>query len=139
MASSLDDDLLEQDGGDVIGRHRGVDAARQLLLEPIKSGRAVEIGRAQLAQIRLEGVHNPGHQRLNLRNEGRVRQFEHDLDLEILSPVSPGVRQVDQDIRQIDKGRRLRDDFRFLMGRSLEEKIGPSAATSENQQTRSRR
>ena len=38
MVLSLDDDLLEKNGGDAIRRYRRVDSARQLFLEPIKPG-----------------------------------------------------------------------------------------------------
>src|SRR6185437_7590133 len=37
VASSLDDDLLEQDGRDVVGRDCGVDATRQFFLEAIET------------------------------------------------------------------------------------------------------
>src|SRR3954465_14942163 len=44
---SLNDDFLEQPRVDAGGRDRGVDAARQLLLQPVEAGRAVEVARAQ--------------------------------------------------------------------------------------------
>src|SRR5689334_4994836 len=40
---SLHQHLLEEDIGDLGGRDRGVDAAQQLLAQPVKAGRALQI------------------------------------------------------------------------------------------------
>ena len=61
---SLDDDFLEQHRVDPARRDGDIDAARQLFLQPVEAGRAVEIGRPQLAQIGLERVHDARHERL---------------------------------------------------------------------------
>src|SRR5229473_7320767 len=63
---SLDDDLLEQHCVDAARRDRRIDPARELLLEPVEPGRAVEIGRPQLTQIGLERVHHARHGALHL-------------------------------------------------------------------------
>jgi hypothetical protein len=49
-----------------------------------------------------------------LRHQRRIRQFEHDLDLEILGTVCARIRQVDQDVRQIDESCGLGRDLRLL-------------------------
>jgi hypothetical protein len=59
LASSLHHDFLEQHRVDTARRDRGVDPPRQLFLEPIETGGAVEIRWPQLAQIGLEGVRAP--------------------------------------------------------------------------------
>ena len=47
-------------------------------------------------------------------DQRRVRQFEHDLDLEILGAVAAGVGEVDQHVGQIDEDRGLGRDLRLL-------------------------
>src|SRR5205814_9907047 len=64
--ASLDDDFLKQHGVDAAWRDRKIDPAGKLLLETVKAGGAVEIGRAQFAQIGLERVHHPRHGGLDL-------------------------------------------------------------------------
>ena len=107
MESSLNDDLLEQNGRDSVGCDRGIDPAGQLFLEAVEAGRSIEVRRTQLPQVSLKGIHDSRHQRLDLRHQRRIRQFEYDLDLEILGTVCARIRQVDQDVRQIDESRGL--------------------------------
>src|SRR5579863_7756601 len=135
--ASLNHDFLEQHGGDPVRRDRGVDAPRQLLLEPVKSGRAFEIGRPQLAQISLEGVHQPRHHRLDLRRHRLVRQFERDLHLEILGAVAGGARgEVDEHVGHVEEGRRLdlSGGVRLrLLFVAAEEKISAAAGADEQE------
>src|SRR5947209_9182361 len=83
MASAvlLDDQLLEENGVDAGGLDRRVDAARQFFLEAIEAGGALEVARAQLAQVGLERIHHARKERLDLRGETLLRQFQHDAHL----------------------------------------------------------
>src|SRR5882757_208210 len=92
---SLNDDFLEQHGVDAGGRDRDVDAPRQLLLQPVQAGRAVEIARAQFAEIGLKRVHDARHDRRDLLDHLRLGQFEHDLDPQILRALGARVGEVD--------------------------------------------
>jgi hypothetical protein len=138
-APPLDDDLLEQDGGDMVRRDRQIDAPGQLLFQPIEPGGAVEVGRPQLAQVGLEGVHHPRHQRLNLLHQLLVRQLQHDLHLEVLRAVAAAVGQVDQHIRHVDEhgglGLRL---GRLVVPGFAEKQVGARTATAEHQQAAGR-
>ena len=119
-------------------QHR-VDAPRQLFLEPVEPGRAVEVGRPQFAQVGLERVHDARHQRLDALDEVGLGQFEHDLHLEILRAVGAGVGEVDQHVRQVDEGRGLDHGLLGLLGFGFavageHEAITAEAAAAQNKQ-----
>src|SRR5215472_9559403 len=78
---SLDDDFLEQHGVHLAGRDRDVDAPGELFLEAVEARRAVEVGRPQLAQIGLEGVHDARHHGLDLLHQQRVGNSSTTLTL----------------------------------------------------------
>src|SRR5262249_46532469 len=83
LAALLDDDFLEQHGVDLARRDRDIDAARQFLAQPVEPGGAFKVALAHLAQIGLERVHDARHQRLDLLDQLRILDLEHDLGLEI--------------------------------------------------------
>src|SRR5690242_1284863 len=108
LSPSLDHDFLEQHAVHLARRDGRVHPPGELFLEAVETRRAVEIGRPQLAQIGLKSVHDAGHHRLDLLHQRRIGQFEHQLDLEILSVIAARVGQVDQHLRHIEKDGRLR-------------------------------
>src|ERR1700704_922402 len=124
MESSLNNALLKQNGGDAVWRDSSIDAACQLFLESIKASGSIKISRPQFPQISLKGVHNPRHQRLNLRHKRRIRQLKHDFNFEVLRTVSTCIRKVDQHIGQINKCRGLGGYLWLLVVVALKEKIG---------------
>src|SRR6202034_2051876 len=101
------DDFLEQHRIDLVRRDRGIDAPRQLFLEPVEAGRTVEICRAQFAQIGLGCIEYPRHHRLDARLELVVRQLQRDLDLEILRALGAARGQIYQHVGHVDENRRL--------------------------------
>src|SRR6266700_1703667 len=130
---SLDDDLLGQHRIDPARRDRQIDSAGQFFLEAVKSGRAVEVGRPQLAQISLEGVEHARHRCLDLRRERRVGDFEDDFDLEILRAIAAGTGEVDQHLGHVDEDhgfRRHGGGLGFLD--AAEHEIGRGPATAEH-------
>src|SRR5579863_721235 len=87
-AWSLNDDFLEQHGGDLVGRYRRVDAPRQLFLETKQAGRAVKVCRAQFAQVGLENIGHARKRRLDRLDLLLFLDLEHELDLEVLHPFA---------------------------------------------------
>src|SRR5882757_5684621 len=133
----LNDDFLEQHRADRDRRDRCVDPAGQLLLETKQTRRAVEVGRAQFAHIGLEDVGDARHRGLDRLDVLLFLDLEHDLHLQVLHALAGRADQVDQHVRHLDKGRRLRRrrfGMLLFVVMAEEKKPGRSADPEETEQ-----
>ena len=97
----------EQHGVDAARRDRHIDPTRQLLLEAIETGGAIEVGRPQFTQDRSGTIHDARHRGLDLRLLRASGSSSTTLTLRycVRSPRAGG--EIDQHLGHVEEHGRL--------------------------------
>src|SRR4051795_10297448 len=99
----LDQDLFEQDVADAARLDRDVDPGQHLLLQPLHTGRALDVVHGERAQEHLEAVEHARRERLHGRRGLVVLDLDRDPQPQVAGAAGLGL-EVDQHVGQLDEG-----------------------------------